>query len=94
MGLFFIRSIRMDPGFRYGDSVEKPAIMPCPVCLRFPVPRSKFEALEINEELHATLYRCKACGTHFEMAIEERAPRFWPIEELRKHYKAAAAVGS
>lgn len=67
--------------------------MPCPVCLRFPVPTTKFEELEISEERQGTLYRCKACGTFIEVIELERAARFTPIEELRKYYKAAAAVG-
>lgn len=54
--------------------------MPCPVCLRFPVPTTKFEELEINEE---------------RWGIEmERSPRFSPSEELRKYYKAADAGSS
>lgn len=64
--------------------------MPCPVCVRFPVPTSRFEEIETNVERHGTLYRCKACGTLFELIAEERSVRFSPLEELRKHYKAAA----
>lgn len=61
--------------------------MPCQVCLRFPAPTTKFEELESNEERWGTLYRCKACGIFFELIEMERAPRFSPIEELRKHYE-------
>jgi hypothetical protein len=63
--------------------------MPCDVCKRFPVRTSMFEELETNIERHGTLFRCKQCGTLFEMLEEERSVRFSPIEELRKYYRKA-----
>jgi hypothetical protein len=63
--------------------------MPCETCKTFPVPTFMFEELETNLERHGTLFRCKGCGTLFEMIEEERAVRFASIEELKKYYTKA-----
>lgn len=63
--------------------------MPCSVCLRG-VPTGKLEALKTSVERHGVLYRCKVCGSLFEVIAEEPAPVFSPVEELRKHYKVVA----
>ena len=60
--------------------------MPCNVCKSFPVRTSKFEEVDFNSERHGTLYRCKDCGSYFELIAEERSVRFTPIDNLKKHY--------
>ncbi len=60
--------------------------MSCEICRNFPVRSSQFEELGVNEERHGTLYRCKACGSFFELIEEERSIRYTPIEELKKYY--------
>ncbi len=63
--------------------------MACDVCQRFPVPTSKFEELAVSIERHGTLYRCRSCGTYFELIAEERSIRSTPLEEPKKHYPNA-----
>jgi hypothetical protein len=60
--------------------------MPCSICQGFPVPTSRFEELATSIPRHGTLYRCKACGTLFEVIAEEREVRFSPGDELRRYY--------
>jgi uncharacterized Zn finger protein len=46
-------------------------------------------ALGDSKERHGTLYRCKDCGTFFEVILEERSIQFTPIEVLRRYYNYA-----
>jgi len=60
--------------------------MACDVCKHFPSPSSKFEEINLSNERHGTLYRCKNCGSYFELIAEERSIRFTPMNELKKYY--------
>jgi hypothetical protein len=60
--------------------------MPCDVCKSFPARTSQFEEVDFNLQRHGTLYKCKACGSLFEVIAEERSIRFTPIEELKRYY--------
>ena len=60
--------------------------MPCKTCRNFPAHSSKFQVLGVSVERHGTLYRCKDCGTIFELIAEERSVRFTPVDELKRLY--------
>jgi hypothetical protein len=60
--------------------------MPCDVCHRFPVPTSQFEEVAVSRERFGALYRCRACGTFFEVLDLERSVRFTPADELRRFF--------
>ena len=59
--------------------------MACEVCRNFPS-QTSHEEVDFNKDRQATLFRCRACGSFFEMIEEERSVRFTPMEELREYY--------
>lgn len=57
--------------------------MSCETCNNFPFPESNFEVLEGGEEGRGTSYRCKQCGTLFEVIEEGRGVRITLKEKVQ-----------
>jgi len=62
--------------------------MPCPRCERFPSPTVNFVEVGISLQRHGTLYKCRMCGTYFEIIAEERGYRMLSFDEVRKYYSS------
>lgn len=60
--------------------------MPCDRCRDVPVPTGRFEKIALNIERHAALYRCKSCGTLYELVAEDKAIPELTWAEARRRF--------
>ena len=67
--------------------------MSCEICLQFPIRSSNFQELAISIERHGELYRCKNCGSLFELIAEERSHRYLKVREAAQYYPKANLDG-
>ncbi len=66
--------------------------MPCEICKTAPRRRSQYEEVEDSPIRHGALYRCRSCGSYFEIIAEERGISHPSMEEISQWYPRTAAL--